>query len=532
MLNDLRETVELFSLKSMMTGNYIGNSTSFPAIGVGGSGAKGMISGARRSTASLMASDKFLRTYYLKLQELQDYEITELTNTIVGILRDYIASYLNKEYDIITFKGAVKGNELYKRQLKINKIFKDLGLVEEIKSHLPEIIYNGQYCIKIDWDAVNRKFVKYNLENPYNVVSVLKKGILHCHLVVSRDGKIVEVAPNTIIRFGKSDFHLINDMNISYFDEDEDTIVKSYEFITGQPLYYNLTNKIKEFLLKEQIVSLLSIKDLIQPLLLLLKFDKTTAPDEGNKMALHTENLINKHSDITGFLAPKFSITDLVDTLQNNIRVLPDWSSAMGDMGSIDLSKITNKIAEIKGDQEQSKDAILTSLGIPRTLFAGDVHKWEAIKTSERLNSKVTSYINQLKDGLAYTASMFYYLLTKETFKVEDIECSLFKKTQVDYNTQTSNGEIINNLLGSVNGVLESAQNIISNNQMINPKKYCEYTIDLLKEIDPKTSTFIGPKEIEAVIKNSPNNESNDEEGGGEEGAEDNIDEASPDNQE
>ena len=92
-------------------------------------------------------------------------------------------------------------------------------------------------------------------------------------------------------------------------------------------------------LLKDQILTLLSIKDLIQPLLLLQNVDKTTPPDEANKLALNTENLINKYSDISSILGSNFSINDLIDSLLNNIRVLPDYSSTVSNMELTLISK-------------------------------------------------------------------------------------------------------------------------------------------------------------------------------------------------
>lgn len=499
MFEGIKEVIKTFSYRSVLKSNILSTGGSFSPISPGTS----MLSGARgTSPSSMMVSSKLLGTYYIRLQEIKDYEVTELTNTVVGIFKDYIVNYFNKENDIITLKGAKEGTDLYKAQERINKTFKELGLVEEIKSHLFEIIYNGQYCIKIDWDKESRKFVKYDLQSPYNVVTVSTKGVPECHLVASRDGKILEISPNAIVRFGKADLHLINDMNENYFHgEKDDTIVKTYDLAAGYPLYYNVSNKVKEYLLKDQVVSLLSIKDLIQPLLLLVRVDKSTAPDEANRLALNTENLINKYSDISAILGANFSINDLIDSLINNIRVLPDYASAMGDMNSIDLTKITNKIAEIRSDQDASKDNILTSLGIPRALFAGEVTKWEAIKSSERLNSKVNTYITQITDGLIHTASRFYYMITGKEFNEEDIECNLFTKTQVDYNTSIANADIVNNLLGSINQILDSTQTLITNNKLVDPNEYCNYVISQLKVIDPDILKFMGEEQIKSMIK-------------------------------
>lgn len=493
MSNSLKEMFRTFSYRTAIKTNILSGNMSYSPIS---SNSMIMAGGRNSSPSSSMAGNRYLGTYYMRMAEIKDYEISELTNTVVTIFRDYIINYFNNESDIVTLSPSLKSV-----QDKINKIYKQLNLVNELKTHLSDILYNGAYCFKIDWDTTKASYVKFELYNPYNVVTVYKKGKIHCHLVVSRDGKILEVAPHSIVRFGSPELHLVNDMNAEYWmEESKDTLIRTYDLAAGYPLYYNVANKVKEYLLKDQVVSLLSIKDLIQPLLLLIRVDKATSPDEANRLALNTENLINKYSDISSILSANFSINDLIDSLINNIRVLPDYNSGLGSMDTIDLSKIANKINEIRGDQDNTKDSILTSLGIPRALFAGDVTKWEAIKSSQRLNSKVNNFINNIKDGLKVTTASLYYLLTGKQISLEDIDINLFTKTEVDYNIAISSSEIISNLLESINRTLDSVQNFVKGNELVDGQRYCDYVFNQLKVIDPDIMDFIDEKEVKSFI--------------------------------
>jgi hypothetical protein len=369
------------------------------------------------SHESELKDSRSLLGYYSRIEELHNYRVTELTHTIVNIFRDYILNYINKESDIIKLKGAKVGweNDLFQHQIEINDVFKKLKIVEEIKFNLFDIIYYGQYCIKIQWDKENKKFIKNDLQNPYNVVSVIKGGKIDYHLV-SREDKILKEKPNAIIRFGKADIHLINDITTQ--DKNED-------FVVGMPLYYNITKSVKDYLLKESIASLLSSEDLINPLLLLVKFDKSN-PLEESSLKEKVRILIDKYSDNISSLMTEVFIDDFIDALIENIRTLPDYSSAAGDMNSTDLSKITNKIAEIRNSMDMNKDSILTTLAIPRALFNGEITKWEALKGSDRLHSKVNNYISNINDSLIHTAAMFYYIITGKEIDIEGIECNLF----------------------------------------------------------------------------------------------------------
>lgn len=493
MVGELRELLKSFSFRTTIKSNIISNSGSMSSMT-----SSVALSGSRSSSPSdALVSTKSLRKYYLITQEIRDYEVNELTNTIVGIFKDYLVNYLNKESNIVIFKSK----ELKAHQDKINKIFKDLDIVKLVKDNLDDIIYYGSYCVKLIWNEVDRKYEIIELANPTNVVTIENKGVEKSHLVVSKKGTIYEVSPNSILRFGKASLRLFNDMNESYFDKpEEDTLVNDFKISGGYPLYYNLTNKVKEYLLKDQIVSFLSIKDLIQPLLLLIRVDKNTSGDEANRLALNTENLINKYSDISAILGSNFSINDLLDALINNIRVLPDYGSALGDMNSVDLSKISNKIQEIRSDQDNSRENILTSIGIPRVLFSGDSTKWDAIKSSERLNSKITGFISRLNDSIKLIASKFYYMNTGKELSQEEIIVNLFNKTQVEYNSAISNADIISNLINSINSLLDSTQNIISQSKIIDPDAYVAYVTEQLKMIDPEAVKLVSDKNVKTMI--------------------------------
>lgn len=492
--NLLQELVNTYSFRTLLKSNIM----SMPGAYSGVSQNMTMLAGGRNSSPSNgLVSNKYMSTYYLKMQEIMDYEVTELTNTVVSILKDYLTNYFILEGNVITLPPELKSAED-----KINKIFAQLDYANDVKTHISDIIYHGSYSYKVIWNSSSARYEKVPLANPHNVIAVHKKGKVNSHLVVSRQGKIVEVTPHSIVTIGSNDLHLINDINPDYdMFSDDDTLVKETEFTAGTPLYYNICNKVKEYILKDQIVSLLSIKDLIQPLLLLIRVDKNTSPDIANQLASNTENLINKYSDISSILTANFTIADLMDSLINNIRVLPDYQSAMGDMNTVDLSKITNKIQEIRGEQDSNREQLLNSIGIPLDLFAGRATRWEALKTSERLNSKINSYIKNIEDSTKYQACVFYYLLTGSWITPSKVTCNLFTKTAVEYNSAIASAEIINNLIRSIGDILEASQRLVIDSRFIDSEEFYDYVGTQLKVIDPDIEKFLKKDELLALIK-------------------------------
>jgi hypothetical protein len=434
------------------------------------------------------------------MQEIKDYEINELTSTIIGIYKDYITGYFNKIDNLITIDDKVPNKSDI--QLKINKIFKDLDIVNEVKDHLWDIIYNGAWCFKIAFDKESRKYIKLHLCNPHNVVTIKKDKDNYCHLVVSRDGTIFQVKPDSIFRIGSTDLTLVNDINKDFFGKKkEDTLVTSDYMVAGTPLYYNISGKVKEYLLKEQILTLLSIKDLVQPLLLLVRLDKNTAPDEGNKLALNIENMINKYSDISSILSSNFSINSLIDSLMNNIRVIPDYQSTMGDMNNVDLSKITNKIQDIEQNQENKKEAILTANSIPRSLYNGESTKWDAIKSSQRLNSKINGIVVNISKSLRDEAVSIIRSDMNIDIEPEKVKINLFTKTDVDYNVELTNTEIVSQLNDGIQRILQGCNQSIQDTRFIDSEKYIKYIARQLKLIDPSISEFINEATITKYIQ-------------------------------
>jgi hypothetical protein len=496
-LNNLIESVKSFSFLSVVKGNILSSPGSF-----GGADSANGLNGSRsNSPASQMVSNRYMSTYYKKSREVNDYEISEISETCLGIYSDYIKGYLTKSNRIFTLNSSVYDNYTEIEDWTNRVFIKDLEIPKEVELHLNDIIYHGNYSFKIAWDKENQRYVKFRLCNPHNVVTIMKGKNQDSHLVVSRDGVIFQVKPESIFRIGMPRLKLINDLNSNFFQKkNEDTLINDQELVAAAPLYFNITGKIKEYLLKEQILSLLSIKDLVQPLLLLVRLDKTTAPDEANKLTLNIENMINKYSDISSILGANFSINSLIDAIMHNIRVIPDYGDSMGSMNNVDLSKITNKIQEIESSQDNKLDNILTSLSIPKALRDGSATKWDAIKSSQRLNSKINSIVKDITSSLCIEACKLIKYRFNVNIDPQQLTCNLFNKTDVDYNVAITNTQIVSELTQGIQQILSNGSQTLQDIPFIDKKEYLKYISDQLKSIDTDSVKFINDNTIETAI--------------------------------
>jgi len=511
MFEQLIETIKAFSVRTVLRTNII----SSPGTAFGSNFSNTSLGNGLRnsSVTDQLSASNLLSTYYLKLQELAQYKVSELTEISLGIYRDYLVEYFNEGSDIVRISDKVPDHE--RIQARLNKVFKQLNVVNEIRDHIDDYLYYGSYAFKCMWNQEESRYERFNLANPTSVIEIDEgKPFPTSYLVVSRKGTIYEVSPYSIFYIGNANLNLINDINQKYFDDDEDSLINGLGLSGSMPLYYNNSQKIKEYLLKEQLLSLLSIKDLIQPLLLLLRVDNNTAPDEANKLALNVENLINKYVDITSIMGANFSISELIDALINNIRVIPDYNSGMGDMNSIDLSKISNKIQEIRGDQDNTKESILNGLSIPRALYSGESTKWDAIKSSQRLNSKINRFVKDINGSVKLNAIKFHYLMTNEMLDPEDVSSNLFKKTDADYNAEVNNAEIINNVLDQMDRIMSKLKDL-PQNEYLDPKAYANYIRQQVLKIDPDLDSSLTDKVVDKFIKSIEDQRGSSESSGG-----------------
>lgn len=488
---EIREAVSSFSFRNIIKTNIM----SAPGSTFGNNYSQASLTNlSRRNTSTnAMRDGSMLSTYYLKMQELIDYYNTDLTERVTQIYSDYITNYFSSTSDLITIDESVPGASQI--AARINKVLAQVEYVPMLKKHMTPFLYNRSYSYKFGWNESKGQYEKFELANPTNVVSVYGSDrIPEEYLVTSREGTIYEVSRYSIIRFGVPKLNLINDIRPEKFDTKDDSLVVGTRMMAGQPIYYNNTPKVKEYLLKDQIVSLLSIKDLIMPLLLLLRVDANTAPDEANKLATNVENTINKYCDLSSVFSANFTIEDLIDGLLNNIRVIPDYNSGMGDMGNVDLSKIANKIQEIRSDQDGILEKILTGLAIPRSLFSGDATKWDALKSSQNLNNRINGYVQNLNDGLVETSIMIYHMLTNEWLNPSNIRPHLFNRTDSDYNSQLSNLDILSQYSDSINRVLDTTTRTLQDNKLIDPQGYANFMVEQILSAIPDLAKAV-PKE-------------------------------------
>lgn len=465
---------------------------------------------SNRGATTQMNGSKLMSEYYRVSEELKDYELSELTLLILTAYKDFIEGYFSSDGDCVSFIDGHKDPYLD----RVNKYMTDLCIRQDIKSHLNDILYWNNYCCLLGWDSELRTFVKKPLLNDHSVITVKKNQEIEKHLILDKDMNIREVGPYSLIRYGDLDLSLENNIREEGDDIELDTkfktgLVKKYEYLTSMPLYYEIVPKVKEYILNDQIISLLNIKDLIQPLLLLINCDKNTDVTTANNLANNIENLINKYVDISTIFTARFSVDDLMDSIINNIRVIPDYSGAAANLGTIDLSKLKEKVDQLRGDQDNRKEAICNSLSLTMDFLQGRITKWDALKQSERLNSCINSKIASIDRSVIDIACNLYYLTTKRKLNPDDLKSNIFVKTATQLSRISSNSEVIASLTQGIYGILDQFQQSLQSNKLIEPTELYQYVKTKLALVDPDAVRLLTEDKFMAFLKSLNTEEDN-----------------------
>lgn len=498
--------------------NIFGGGSSGKYTTIGSPGKYGTESSSQRNSTSVgtAVTNRLLSTYYDKLSEIKSYEFCDVSEMIVSVFRDYIINYMTKSGNIVTIKGEDGEIDQQKTDRINDSLVNDLKISDTIKNHLNEIVYYGGYYFMVERsrdDTGHMKLTKKDLYDPIVVVTKTKNYDKVSYICKGDDGKIYEVPFEEIIRLGSTTFRVINDMKedtgwVKPVKENNkektnrEKVQSDIFYSASKPMYYSITHKVKEYLLKDIIVSLLSIKDLIQPILLSVHFDKATPIEIANKLTKRIESIVNNYSDLSSVLTAQFGITDIIDALLNNVKIIPDYSSSAANMGTVDINKINQKIQEIRMELDNCRDNVMSSMGLSSDIYNNRLSKWDALKTSERLNSRINSYVSGLKSSIIDAVRVISLNVYDEDIDVNNVEVHLFSRTTVEYNNMSNNAEVIGMLIQQISNILEMGLRTMEiSNGLFDKEKYLEYLTTMLKNIDPNTESFTSIEQIQEYVK-------------------------------
>lgn len=491
--------------------------------------------------------------YFERLAELRGYQLLDISKLVVNFFSDYIINFLsdssnNQTVTILDENGQV--NQMVTE--KINNILaKDIKIFDYIKDHLNDYIFYGGYfsILQSDYDDTGHKC--FRVEELYDPISVVIKrtrgnsttieklgekntntenvvtktnkiSTKEVFLARGEDNSLYEIPTDEIIYIANNNFRLNNDLNadgewgyrakdkvidkreknrkVKFGEnkgktENRDRVLLKESYFANEPIFYSLILKVKELVIKELLVSLISLRDLSSTQIFMLQFDKGTPIEAANELCARTTKLANSTNELASFLTSQFdAISFIENTLTQSAKFVPDFNSTLGSRNvMLPLDKLSDKLLEIMQTVDQCRNSILGPLGLPPGIAeAVSGTKWQVLQQSERANSRISSIINGIKSSVLALTCNIYKQLYDTDINPSLIKLHICEKTSVEFNNQLNQCESVNGLIQSISGILSSSlQTIDMTMPLLDVNAYLTYIQNIIKDIDPNTRDLI-----------------------------------------
>ncbi|MBP3732536.1 MAG: hypothetical protein J6I84_04745 [Bacilli bacterium] len=409
---------------------------------------------------------------------------------------------------------------------RINNILsKDLKILDWIRDHLQDYIFYGEYFGMLQKSQDETGHTKFRIEELHDPICVITKKkrnsdgeMEETYLARGEDGGIYEIPRNEIVYIASQNLRLINDLSDEWKENEKkqkklilkgesnrDKVLKSESYMTSEPLLYALILKVKELVIKELLVSLISLRDLSSVQIFLLQFDKSIPLESANELCARATKLANNTNELGSFLSSQFDVISFIEnTLTQSAKFVPDYNSTLGGKNSmLPLDKLTDKLLDIMQTLDQCKGNILGPLGLPTTMMdSTSGNKWQVLQQSERANSRVTGFMSGIKDSMISLVCTIYRTLYNDELDPGLIKLHIAEKTSVEYNNQINQSESVSGLVQGITGIVQNAiQTLETAAPLIDGKAFLSYIQTLIKNIDSNTGDLITEESLESYLK-------------------------------
>lgn len=466
-----------------------------------------------------------LSSYYERMQETRGYSQLDIVKLSTNFFSDYIVNFLNTNSpSVVTILNEDSTNNETVSDRINNILMKELDILSYIRDHIYDYVFYGTYASSLRTERNSTGHLVFRTEELYNPNAVVVKkkkdketGIMtDLYLAIGDDGNLYEVPGNEMLFLGNPKLRLTNDLAEGWKDKkyakpkkgeekNRDKIIRKESYIASEPLFYSSLIKLKELAIKELLVALITIRDLISPTFFALPLDKNVPLESANELVGKLQKLFTNYSELSSFLTAQFDITSLIESAMTmNVKVYADYNSNISSKNPIyNLDKLSDKLLDMMQTLDANRSNILSILGLPAAILDGTSgSKWAILQQSERANSRITAFITGIKDSVTSLVCSIYKTIYNEVLDPSLVQLHLFNKTTVEYNNQLNESESIGNLVTQLSQILvNSLQTLEQTSPLIDPEKYLSYIQNLVKNVDPNTESLINEDTIKAYVE-------------------------------
>lgn len=470
-----------------------------------------------------------LSSYYEKIAELRGYQLLDISKLATNFFADYIVNFLADDSNgsqVCTILDEEGNNDEVVTD-RINRVLtKDIKIFDYIKDHVQEYVYYGGYYSMLRNSRDDLGHLKFRLEELNDPIAVVVKkkrnsegNVEEVFLAKGDDNTIYEIPRTEIAYIASNNLRLENDLSPDWEkkhlykkpsldakkkgdENNRERVLKKESFFANEPLFYSLILKVKELIIKELLVSLISLRDLSSVQIFLLQFDKSIPLETANDLCSRATKLANNTNELASFLTSQFDVVSFIEnTLTQSAKFVPDYNSTIGGKNSmLPLDKLSDKLLDIMQTLDQCKANVLGPLGLPSTILdSTSGSKWMVLQQSERANSRVASFMSGIKDSVTALVCSIYEVMYGKELDPSLVKLHISEKTSVEYNNQINQSESISSLVTGMSTIMTNAlQTLDQAGPLIDSEAYLSYIQNLLKDVDPNTESIITEDTIAA----------------------------------
>lgn len=471
---------------------------------------------------------KRLSGWYERVSELKQYELLDITKLAISFFRDYVNNFLNTSTNQMVTILDEEGNEDTQKTERINEILsKDIKLFDYIRDHLDEVIYYGAYYSMLRTKKDERGHTRFHIYGLYDPVSVVIKRtfdkeedeVVEEFIARGDDGNVYVIPSDECFYLGSPNMRINNDLKDEFSnqekkdrnnkpklgkEENRDKVMEMEYYTAGEPMFYSNILKVKELVVKELLVSLLSLRDLTTPSILALMFDKGVPMENAEDLCNKVQRMLNSYNDLASFTSAQFDVTSLIENiLTQTTRVIPDYNATVQNKGLISTDKLGDRYMEILQSLDITRQAVLSPLGLPLSILDSTIgNKWAILQSSERANSRVNSFMTGIKESVSALVGTIYKILYDESLDLSCLRLHVLEKSTVEYNNALNTLENVNGLVGGISGIITNAlQTLEVAGPLLDTEAFVSYIQNMIKDADPNASKIITQETLQAYTQ-------------------------------
>jgi hypothetical protein len=415
--------------------------------------------------------------YLFAIDRLRDYRNHEIAETILDLFQDAVFANIDQDTEnFVTIKDDPETTKL------INKDLSKLDLIAILKSSFKDGIYYGSNTSGLK--LVGKDYEIKKLINPYSVVQNQTDHEFYIQ------GRSRYKSLKDVVRFSLDNLELSLDgpiLDDLHMIQHEDEFYETDRLITGRPLFLSTELKVKEYVTKDLMISLLSLMRLIEQDTWTIDVQRLSDMDSVIELCEQVKDLIVTKDDMNILTSARLDKSVLIRRLFDRTRVVPSIANNLQGMQLMQGDKLVQRIQELKSDKETLREEILTAVGFPRDLYSGSTTKWDAARQDDRYSMKTTYY----KD--AVSRSVIQLVLTlcrlrKKKIDPKKITLPFIKETSTELNNLVQRIEANSGSIRALSDIIDAATNMSRNDSSLNKKKLNLLIKKMLGNIDSDLS--------------------------------------------